>query len=53
LMVVGSVTAMAEQRCAISSRAQRQPASILSSMSHMTAVHTAQVRLSRRPDKKR
>jgi hypothetical protein len=46
LMVVASVTAMAEQRCAISSHAQSWPASIPSSMSRVTAVHVAQVRLS-------
>jgi hypothetical protein len=39
-----SVTVTGEQRCAISSRVQHQPASSQSTMSHVTAVRTAQVR---------
>jgi hypothetical protein len=41
---VGSATVTGGRRCAISSRAQHQPASSLPSTSHLTAVRTAQVR---------
>lgn len=43
LMDVDSVTVMVEQRCVTLSLVQCQPARILSSMYHMTAVHIVQV----------